>query len=180
MFIDNHLKLSVRTSHLSHDGQSLIMGDWYEHEKSMNHINALYSDLPEMGPSAYQKMSADKGDYITFHASEWLLDWGQTVVPYLDIQSVVPLPRVGLNGVGLIWKRRDTTGGSVALAVIPYDFSYDVPAIGIDELNDMLVTKNEEFQQSKRDRWAWLYAEQEKWFADKSCSFSLCKPSGNN
>lgn len=61
--------------------------------------------------------------FLHFQPTDLEKDAGQTTIPFLDIQPIVPKPPVPLAGAGIFHKGQTGSGGFIALKLITYNFS---------------------------------------------------------
>lgn len=67
--------------------------------------------------------------YIDFNQSDLDSDFGQTTLPFIDIQDVISIPPVPLSGVGIYFKSQLTYGGFVAPKLITKDYAENFDAL---------------------------------------------------
>ena len=61
--------------------------------------------------------------YVSFRMSDLEKDLGQTTVPFIDLQQIVPYPPSPLSGAGIFHRGGENSGGFVALKLFEYDRS---------------------------------------------------------
>lgn len=68
-----------------------------------------YLDIPR-GKDVNEPRSRP-GQCFKFHTAGLKQDAGQTIVPFIDIQTITTNPPTALSGAGLFLRGSDTTGG---------------------------------------------------------------------
>ena len=61
-------------------------------------------------------------EYLTFEFTDIKKDLGQTIVPFIDMQSVITDPPVPLAGAALYHKGTEGHGGYIGLELRTFDF----------------------------------------------------------
>ena len=69
------------------------------------------------------RMTSMARQYVEFQTTDLKKDFGQYVVPFLDMQSVETNPPMPLAGAGLYHKGAEGSGGFLSLKLIHYDFT---------------------------------------------------------
>lgn len=68
-------------------------------------------------------MLSKSDQYIEFDHSDFELDAGQTTVPFIDAQPVIPSALTPLTGAGIYHKGMTNSGGYIAPKIFTFDFT---------------------------------------------------------
>ncbi|KAK0175424.1 hypothetical protein PV327_009175 [Microctonus hyperodae] len=99
----------------SHVDITLIRPGIYK-EISRQEIYLEYRDVPTKSKNT-KPYSHDR-QYLRFTMSDKEKDFGQTTVPFIDIQPVETSPPAPLSGIGLFYKTEPGYGGFLALKLM--------------------------------------------------------------
>ncbi|XP_065556125.1 uncharacterized protein LOC136024620 isoform X1 [Artemia franciscana] len=91
-------------------------------EESRKQVQLHNPDTPLRTPSRPLEDAGDN-EYVEFQASSIEKDVGQTTIPFLDAQAVIPQPPMWITGIALVHKGNPGYGGYVAFKVATYNMT---------------------------------------------------------
>lgn len=106
-------------------------------------LNENHGDIPLNSKSKI--ISQPLGDYVSFKHSNMATDFGQTALPFFDIQEVIPNPLSPLRGVGFYFKTVPGSGGFVGLGVVPNDYNECANDMNIDTIKSMVEASEQKW-----------------------------------
>ncbi|XP_012275055.1 uncharacterized protein LOC105696851 isoform X1 [Orussus abietinus] len=131
--LGSHLNLEVLTTPFNFTTGKLIRPHdnklWHSNENTDNSDESKRSFLDIRKPdvptqhNARSEPDSTHNQYLKFKTTDLDKDAGQTTVPFLDVQPIVPNPLVPLSGAGIFHKGSPGSGGFLALKIITYNFA---------------------------------------------------------
>ncbi|XP_043462570.1 uncharacterized protein LOC122498746 isoform X1 [Leptopilina heterotoma] len=137
--LGSNLNLEIRATPFNFTTGSLMKekSRWYANDNTdanegfNEHITVagkrteLKLEKPDIPIRAESRAVPDSrsNQFLHFQPTDLEKDAGQTTIPFLDIQPIVPKPPVPLAGAGIFHKGQTGSGGFVALKLITYNFS---------------------------------------------------------
>ncbi|XP_044595743.1 uncharacterized protein LOC123272815 isoform X2 [Cotesia glomerata] len=103
---------------IDESGNPIISTDvhWFSGTNNLNRNEITKSDLdiPTLGKTKNGELSEPGKHFAKFQMTGWVVDAGQTLIPFIDMQKVVTNPPAPIGGVGLYYKGHNGYGGFIA------------------------------------------------------------------